>query len=252
MKAPEFRPFVKEDFSEAPWMDRLIRPLNSVLGQLRAGMDGGLTLGDNLNAEIKTIDIGGGRAAVAVGDDAAWRNVGEAGQPAWVTGTNVGAPYISTRFRRAGGIVHVQVAANATSGAVLFVLPEGYRPAAEIRWPCMILGAGAAHGSVAVDGSVSVIWTGQAVSGVSFPADDVPAGVAASSAFPVKLSTTVSGKIAGVLVLAAYSVSGRSLTAVSGIGGVGWDQDGSTIILRGVTGLNPGATYRLTLAVIGA
>lgn len=129
MKAFEFRPFVKEDFPEAPWMEKLIRPLNSVLGQLRAGLDRSLSLGDNLNAEIKTLD---------------------------------------------------------------------------------------------------------------------------TSTFPVKFQTRVRGKTIGVLVFSAYEVSGRSLTAVSGIGGVGWDQDGSTIILRGVTGCNPGMTYRLTLAVIGA
>jgi hypothetical protein len=59
MKAFEFRPFQKEDFTEAPWMEKLIRPLNTLLSQIRAGMANGLTFEDNLNAEVKTVDVSG-------------------------------------------------------------------------------------------------------------------------------------------------------------------------------------------------
>ncbi len=59
MKPFEFRNFVKEDFPEAPWMEKLLRPLNTLLGQVRAGLANGLTLGENLNAEVKTVDVQG-------------------------------------------------------------------------------------------------------------------------------------------------------------------------------------------------
>jgi hypothetical protein len=57
MKAPEYRPFQKEDFADQPWMEKLIRPLNTVLGQIRSGLANGLTFAENLNAEVKTIDV---------------------------------------------------------------------------------------------------------------------------------------------------------------------------------------------------
>ncbi len=60
MKAPEFRQLVTEEFPEAPWIERLIRPLNTVLGQVRAGLSNGLTIGENLNGQVKVLDVTGG------------------------------------------------------------------------------------------------------------------------------------------------------------------------------------------------
>ena len=248
MKAFEFRPLVKEEFSEAPWMEKLLRPLNSTLSQIRSGLDRGLSLGDNFNAEVKALEIRGGKAAVAaVVTDSAWHNIGDPGEPAWGTGSNNGAPWTPTRFKRINGVVYVELAANVTNGAVTFTLPAGYRPSATIAasFPGISF-------TVASSGAVTPSATLSAQCMFCFPSDDLASSTAEVAAFPLRFATTVRGRAMGVLLLRAVSISGRNESAVAGIGGVGWDQDGSTIILRGVTGLNPGASYRLTVLVIGA
>jgi hypothetical protein len=261
MKPITWRPFAKEDFSEAPWMERLIRPLNLALGQIQAGVSRGLTFGDNLNAEVRTIDVGGGAAAVAGATDTAWHVIGGVGEPAY-TGSPAFSDYGSgdqpSRYKRdATGTVFLQLSVTGgATGQPVFTLPEGFRPAG-LLWITGLTnhGAGPSVWSIASTGVVTLVASGSAPFGLvtSFPADDytAPAGTAETSSFPVKFQTTVRGKAIGVLVLRAVRLSGRNESPVTGLGGAAWDQDGATISLRGVTGISPGSTYRLTLLVVG-
>lgn len=130
MRRPEFRQLVAEEFPEAPWITKLIRPLNDVLGQIAAGLANGLTVGENLNAQIKVLDIVGGR-------------------------------------------------------------------------------------------------------------------------FPVSFRCSVRGKVAGAWVVRCVEVAGREEKPIVDAAFAHWDVDGASFILRGVTGLTDGTSYRLTLAVVG-
>lgn len=63
-----------------------------------------------------------------------WKVVGSGGQPAfqnsWV---NYGAPFRSTSFCRRSGVTWLGgLVKNGTAGSVIFTLPEGYRPGAQI------------------------------------------------------------------------------------------------------------------------
>lgn len=260
MKTIEWKPLVREDFAEAPWMERLIRPLNNAMGQLSAGVARGLTLGENLNAEIKTVDVGGGKPAVAAvpasPPDTAWHTVGAGGEPAFQNSwANAAGSHAPCRFQR-DGAQRVQIQGYVQSGGapLVFTLPVGYRPAYLLEFDdaaggvWQVTSAGAVnHNSGAAPASMDSL---------SFPADDytAPTGAAGAnevSAFPVKFSTTVRGKAVGLVVLRAVQLSGRDEIAVGGIGGAAWDQNGTTINLRSVTGISAGSTYRLTLLVVG-
>lgn len=130
MRRPEFRQLVAEEFPEAPWISKLIRPLNEVLGQIAVGLANGLSVGENLNAQVKVLDVTGGR-------------------------------------------------------------------------------------------------------------------------FPVSFQCSVRGKAVGAWVARCVEVVGREEKPVSFAAFPSWDVDGSSFILRGVTGLVDGTAYRLTLTVIG-
>lgn len=264
MKPPEFRQFVKEDFSEAPWMEKLIRPLNQVLGQIRAGIDRGLTFGENLNAEVKTVDLGGGKAStvVAASDTHAYA----------VADVTSGAPGSAAIVGSAAGISGVSIVtvnppnvrclrftfASAMPDTNYVVAPASEYTNGVAMWGNDIRVMAKAVGSFDLgvrDGTSVGSWNhidtwSHRVSALAYRYS-APSGSGETSAFPLKFETTVKGKIAGVVLLRAVVLNGRDQTPVAGVGGVAWDQSGSTISLRSVTGLSAGSTYRLTLLVVG-
>lgn len=125
-----------------------------------------------------------GQVPLVLGHDAGpWRAIGAAGQPAFENSwANAGAGYVPTRFRKAGGIVHLEVSAGGGNlGATMFTLPAGCRPSHPLRPPAAIFDGGAHyHGMLyitdaglvqlsAAGGPVNPISEANAV--VSFPAD---------------------------------------------------------------------------------
>lgn len=59
MKPPDYRQIVREDFPGVSWIDKLIRPINVALGQIVSGLRNGLSFAENLNAEVRTVDLTG-------------------------------------------------------------------------------------------------------------------------------------------------------------------------------------------------
>jgi hypothetical protein len=57
MKISEFRALAKEELPEAPWISKLLDPLNRFLSSVRAALANGLTFADNFNAEIRTVEL---------------------------------------------------------------------------------------------------------------------------------------------------------------------------------------------------
>lgn len=65
-------------------------------------------------------------------DDGVWHYVGSGGgEPAFTAGSNQGAPYRTTRFRRDRKLVRIEGVVGLSSTAItqnIFTLPVGYRP----------------------------------------------------------------------------------------------------------------------------
>lgn len=62
---PSIRRIMREDFPEAPqWLERLIFPLNLFLDSVYTALNRNLTFGENVRAQIKSIQITAGAAAI--------------------------------------------------------------------------------------------------------------------------------------------------------------------------------------------
>lgn len=234
MKKPDFRPLAKEDFAEAPWIDRLIRPLNTVLGALVSGVQNGLTLSENLNAEIKTLDVTLRDDWIAPTLAGTWANVGGTAAPAG--------------YRRDGQIVTLRGALAGGAGTV-FTLPDGYRPTTDLSFAVASGVAGTATTvSVTTAGVVAFGGGVGSLSGVTFHAAGRAAG---NGAFPVKFKTKITGSVAGVVILRCVELDKRNEYLVHGSLSAQWKKDGESLLLEGVSGLTGGRTYRLTLLALG-
>jgi hypothetical protein len=240
MKKPDFRPLAREDFPSEPWIERLIRPLNTVLSAVATGLGNGLTLGENLNAEVKTIDV-------TTRDE--W--VAPTFQNGWV---DFGAPYAAASYMKAAGRVHLRGAVkNGTLGSAIFTLPTGYAPSAQLTFAVIQNAAAGAFGQAIVNSAGGIFPIGGSntfygLDGISFYVDGASPP---NPAFPVRFKTRVTGKVAGVQILRCVELQGRDERVVHESFVPQWSQSSQTISLEGVSGLTGGRTYRLTLAVIG-
>lgn len=60
MRLPPIKRFLMEDFqTEASWIGRLIIPLNTFMTIMTNGLDNGMTISENMLAQIKTISVSG-------------------------------------------------------------------------------------------------------------------------------------------------------------------------------------------------
>jgi hypothetical protein len=238
LKVPEFRLFTREEFPDQPWIEKLLRPLNATLGQTIAGLRNGLTFGENLNAEVKQLDV--------------------TTRPEWTAITltapytaDVPAPQVRKRARRVEirGFVIRNAAASGTPWATL---PAEHRPEQACHFPANA-GTNYAVHVLVESGVAAVYWAaagpGISLDGIAYDAADATGG--ANGCFPVKFKTKVRGKVAGLLLLRCVELDQRNEKIAPGIGSPAWEQDGESVILRDVPGLAGSKTYRLTLAVVG-
>jgi hypothetical protein len=242
LKVPEFRLFTREEFPDQPWIEKLLRPLNATLGQTIAGLRNGLTFGENLNAEVKQLDV-------TTHDE--WLPL--VLTVPWTAG--VRAPQYRKRARRVE--MRGTLTRNAaTAGSVVFTLPTAAQPAqaaahlplaADSVAPALIVPGV----PTAADAQVWFTGTPTAVhlDAVAYDAADATGGT--NGAFPIKFKTKVRGRIAGVLLLRCVELDQRNEKIAPGIGSPAWEQDGESVIIRDVPGLAGSKTYRLTLAVVG-
>lgn len=113
--------------------------------------------------------------------DAAWRYVGQSGQPPYENGCtayDTGSPTYQGRFRKdAANIVHLSGLVKAPAdGTVVFTLPVGYRSAAILHFPIVTNAAfGYAHvgypgvGTVRINGAGVTAWA--SLDGIQFYAE---------------------------------------------------------------------------------
>lgn len=238
MKSPEFRQLAKEEFPEAAWIGKLLDPLNKFLSGVRSGLSNGLTLGDNFNAEIRTLDFT---------TRAAWIDVG-ALLGSWVAyASNTSPGYSVVGY---DVVLRGRVKGGSIGGPVLY-LPAGYRPERLMLFPVRGNGIFASVQVNPADGSVTPIdGTSDDVSldSVRFPVAGSPP---ASSTFPLKFKSKVKGKIGGMVVLRCIELDGKNEKPINSAVSVDWAQDGENAIIKNVAGLTGGKTYRLTVAAFG-
>lgn len=61
---PKIRRIMREDFRDAPeWLDRLLYPINLFLDSVYTALNRNLTFGENVRAQVKTIQITAGATA---------------------------------------------------------------------------------------------------------------------------------------------------------------------------------------------
>jgi hypothetical protein len=233
MKQLEYQALRREEFPQNDWAEKLIRPLNQVLGNLRLGLANNLTLGENLNAQVKVLDI-------------------TAPDP-WVTVTliNSWVPYGSTEdvpsycIEPDGWVALRGAMKSGSTGTQAFILPTG--PKKTHRF----LGVSSTVCQILVYDSGAVLVSTGTTSYIGLSMIRFQPAVASAPTSPiVRFTTTVKGRVVGMVVLRCAAVNGRDETAI-GLSAVGWDQDGETVTIRSIPGLIPGQQYRLTVAVFG-
>lgn len=240
MKTFEWKPLAKEDFSEAPYLEKLIRPLNTVLGQLRAGVTNGLTLGENLNAEVKTVDVSPRTDLVPL---------------TLLNGWTAYAGYEVPSYRWSGGLVELHGVAQAGTLTQPIAQATLFPPAHAHIHATVCDTASATTVLTRVDvttaGNISLVnypvgLTWVSLEGVCWEPTVPPRFTGTLVRFKTRVKSA-----AGVVVLRAVQLSGRDQYPVYGLGSPTWVQDGENITISSVTGLAAGSTYRLALAILG-
>lgn len=56
---PPLKRFLQEDFTDQPWISRLLTPLNLFLTTVYSSLNNGLTINENTLGQIKTISVNG-------------------------------------------------------------------------------------------------------------------------------------------------------------------------------------------------
>jgi hypothetical protein len=281
MKIAEFRALAKEELPEAPWISKLLDPLNRFLSSVRAALANGLTFADNFNAEIRTVELttraGPTGCAVLASRSATPHAFGSGAQEVAVFDTEAldtaGAYDPATGLFRApsAGLYHVSAAVTLAG-----LTPGTGEMLVEIRTAS---GTPAARGtrhaihSALQSETVSAVlaldadeWVGVFVyqsNGAARSTEPVARSsylsvarmggpdAIASLATPVRWKSKVRGKLTGISVLRCVEVVDRNEKPVLAALGVDWAQDGENTIISGVAGLTGGKTYRLTVVAFG-
>lgn len=56
-KLPPISRFLREDFQEVSWIEKLLQPLNQFMTLVYSALNANLTLGENMRAQIKELSI---------------------------------------------------------------------------------------------------------------------------------------------------------------------------------------------------
>lgn len=281
-KAPEFRPLAKEELPEAPWIGKLLEPLNRFLSGVRSSLANGLTIADNLNAEVRTIEFTTRADGAGAGPLHVWatRALGQSVATSAAATILFDTEHVDTHgaYDAAIGTFTAPLAGvYAISASVSFA---GLTPGTGEMWVAIRKNAdlvlrGTRHaignaaqiecasGAVALAAGDTITVAALQSNGASRSTDTTAlpsltiaklgadAALAANGAFPVKWKSKVRGKLAGVVVLRCVEVDERNEKPVLAAVSVDWAQDGENTIIKNVTGLTGGKTYRLTVAALG-
>lgn len=243
-----FKLQVEEYASQAPWIERLLRPLNNFAQSTVNAVNGNLVVGQNVLAKYKTV-----RAKVP---SIPWVTLTPQNGWTQVSGSPVGY-YVDT-----DGAVNFRGAISAgtkTDGTTIFTLPNAQLyPEVNTYFNIPHDDKNSAQGLLSSSDGTMKIYnvTGAAAtlyfsSIFYFPASP-PAPLAYIGAdWPIKLAAEFSGTIAGVLLTQAVDINTDETLSV-GTAGIDWFSSArNEVTVKRVNGLTPGKTYDLTFLVLG-
>lgn len=224
-------------------LDKFFTQLNPFLRATASALNGGITLGQNAQAEIKTITI----TTPATSWVNATLNSG------W---TNFPSNHTAAYRKDAAGVVWIKGLVTHSSTGPIFILPTGYVPAEDYVVATAINTAGTeGYGRMKVQGLASVVpgqveidngtpstWGGI---NISFPCADLSPGVL--SCFPVNVST----KVNQPQMVIASTLDAAVSPTVSAAGMVSFLRTSGGFQVTNIPGLTPGKTYNVTLLIIG-
>lgn len=243
MRAPAAT-FRREDYPDLQTedqRDRFFRQLNTFCKQTQSALSGGLTLGENSSAFLKTVTF--------TAND--WTPV--AYQNSW---TDVGAPYAPVAYMKdSSGRVWLRgVAAAGTLNTVLFTLPAGFRPASTVA-----VGVGYWTGAAVTSANIAIASDGTATgagmtgtSGYDVKLDGISFQASGGSSLcpAISFRNTLPSRPAGVLTLGARDVTDRNASSVA-LGDIAWDSTADQVLVSDIAGLQPTRKYQISLLVIG-
>ena len=223
-------------------LEKFFIPINSVLAATKEALAGKITFAQNLNCEIKTLEV-----TTPASDwitptlSTGWTNYGGAGgEPASYRKDSTGTVYLK-------GLVTSAAAGTA------FVLPAGFRPdtAGQFATALSVGGVGT-YGRLSVD-SVGNVWfpanapTTFGSLRCSFTCAGAAPGVL--SCFPFNVITTVKHP-QGVILIQVYNKGGGNPPpSAAGAMDVSFVKGGFRV--NNIPGLVLGNRYKLTVLVIG-
>jgi hypothetical protein len=246
---PQTSRITREDLKDAPaWVDTLLQVLNPALDRTSTALTRGLSLADNLNATVVTVDV--------VGPLNPWTDATL--QNSWVKYPDVFAP-IGYRIEAPRRVNLRGVVASGTLTAAAFTLPTGYRPEYDVLFGTE---SNSAHGTgriKAATGEVipfagSNVWF--SLDNISFDAASPAAAPArpAGQGWPVLVKHGLNS-VSGLQILKSEDLTAgfSATTTISARGVPEWRPGSKSGVLEilAIDGLTAGRKYRLTLLVWG-
>lgn len=243
----------KEEFPEAPWMDRLLRPLKNFTDDVRAALTNGLTFSANMvtqTVEFQVTLFEDKYAVIPATDWGYYLEVSEAHYqpPVWRKLDN-GMIWLNGSL--AGG----------NAGSVAFVLPAAAAPLREVEfWATGSFDGYPQPFRVRID-QLGSVWVGEGMDqaaceyihmNASYEAADVTPVV--NPAFPVSFLLTLGGGrvVKGVVPLRVVEVVSTRDERIAGTAtSVEWTTSGDQLVIQNMPGLLPGRRYKVTLLVTG-
>jgi hypothetical protein len=237
----------KEDFPETgidspEALEKLLRPLLNHSQSVSSALTGGLTFGQNMNAEIKDVNVTTPASAwIAPTLNAGWTNFGSNNEP---------AGYFLDSF----GWVHIRGLVTHAGAGTVFTLPAAYWPEYQVNLATAVSTGGTeGYGRLRVKhdtGDVDIASGSPSTWGsitCSYPSNGFTPGVL--SCFPFSFTTKVV-QPQGVFLLKVTDTSSSPATIAAQ--GLTWTltTDGKVQVTN-LPGLLLGKTYSLRMLVVG-
>jgi len=236
----------QEDFKDLvgdyPEVERLLLRLNNFGTGVTSSLARGLTLGENVAAQIADIEV-------TPADD--WQTVSY--QNGWTT--FAGDP-VAQYVKLEGGLVRVRGRITpGSSGTVAFAMPADFAPSRTIYQSAVTSGIAQAQVQVGTTGNVTVSYIGApswvSLDSTTFVAADRHPDTNDHTATKVKLTLPQGKRPRGVTVIRARDFTNRTEEHVGTNPWVDWYDDGGQLVIEHIAGLAPGRTYRLRLLIWG-
>lgn len=238
----------REDYdalvTDYPEVEELLRRLNTFGTGVSGSLGKGLTLGENLAAQV---------ADIVVAPKSDWQTV---------TYKNAWAAFAGDQdaqfVKLENGLVRCRGRiAGGASGSVAFTLPADYAPDRTIYLSAVTAGVAQAQIQVGTNGDVTVSYLGApawiSLDSATFIAADRHPEVNDGTTIKVKLSLPTGRRPQGVMVLKARDITSNSTPGhVGNPPWVDWYEGNGELVIEHIAGLAPSHRYDVRLLIWGA